>query len=167
MPSSNPFTQAYGQLHVHTNCTHCARALVHFSRVFLCHPYLHAYALGYGSFLAENYEEFIWVFVKNKNLDLHEIWTVYFLQFFKQDLKNQFIWTSSSWDRKILQTPYQNFKRQKGTWTGKSKTKNSVWLWISSIFRIGLMRVQFQVLWQRHDSDGEVWPSIKVYSTSR
>ena len=40
MPSSNPVTQAYGQLH--TNCKHCACALIHFSRVFTCHPYLHA-----------------------------------------------------------------------------------------------------------------------------
>ena len=41
-----------------------------------------------GVFLAENFQEFIWVFLKNENLDLHEIWTVYFLQFFlKQDLK--------------------------------------------------------------------------------
>ena len=61
----------------------CARALVNFSRVFLCHPYLHAY----GSFLAENFQEFIWVFLKNENLHLHEIWTVYFLQFLKQYLK--------------------------------------------------------------------------------
>ena len=80
MPSSNPFTQAYGQLH--TNSIHCACALVHFSRVFLCHPYVHAYH-AYGSFLTENFQEFIWVFLKNENLDLHEIWTVYFLQFFK------------------------------------------------------------------------------------
>ena len=42
---------------------------------------------SYGSFLAENFQEFIWNFSKNENLDLHEIWTVYFLQFFKQDLK--------------------------------------------------------------------------------
>ena len=46
--------------------------------VFLCHSYLHAY----GSFLAENFQEFIWVFLKNENLDLHEIWHVYFLQYF-------------------------------------------------------------------------------------
>ena len=101
MPSSNPFTQAYGQLH--TNSVHCARALVHFSRVFLCHPYLHAY----GSFLAEHFQDFILVFLKNENLDLHEIWTGYFLQFFlTRSEKTQLIWMSSSWDRKILQTPY-------------------------------------------------------------
>ena len=67
MPSNNPFTQAYGQLH--TNSMHCACALLHFSRVLLCHPYVHAY----GSFLAEKFKEFIWVFLKNESFDLHEI----------------------------------------------------------------------------------------------
>ena len=43
--------------------------------------------MAMGVFLAENFQEFISVFLKNKNLDLDEIWHVYFLQFFKQDLK--------------------------------------------------------------------------------
>ena len=67
---------------------------MHFSRVFLCHPYLHEY----GSFLAENFQEFIWVFLKNENLDLHEIWHVYFLQYFYSKIwreKNQLIWIST------------------------------------------------------------------------
>ena len=58
-----------------TACT----VLVHFSRVFLCHPQ-HAY----GSFLAENVQELILVFLKNENLDLHDLNCVLFTVFFNK-----------------------------------------------------------------------------------
>ena len=108
MPSSNPFTQAYGQLH--TNSVHCARALVHFSRVFLCHPYLHAY----GSFLAENFQDFILVFLKKENLDLHEIELGTFYSFFltRSEKTSSFEWVVPEIE-KFFRHPNNGEKKKK------------------------------------------------------
>ena len=63
----------------------------------------HAYA--YGTFLAEDFNKFIWVFLKNEKSDLHEILTAHFYSFLSKIWKNLLIWTSISEIEKSFRHP--------------------------------------------------------------